>query len=105
MAVETRRRSEFARQLAASGYDDFLLLDRDSAARVLTEERKRLLDTLRETRFDSISALAGVLDRDVSAVHRDLDLLFEYGIVEYEAEGSRKRPRLKHEHVFVEPVV
>ncbi|PSQ23655.1 hypothetical protein BRD04_02765 [Halobacteriales archaeon QS_9_67_17] len=39
MAVETRRRSEFARQLAASGYDDFLLLDRDSAARVLTEER------------------------------------------------------------------
>lgn len=53
----------------------------------------------------SITALAGRLDRDVAAVHRDLDVLFEHSLIEYDEEGGRKQPRLKHDHVFVEPLL
>lgn len=106
MAIDTRPpKAEFARRLARGGYEDFLVLERETAERVLTEKRLELLDTLRAERVESISDLAARLDRDVSAVYRDLDLLFEHGLVEYETDGSRKAPRLKHEHVFVEPVL
>jgi len=40
----------------------------------------------------------------VSIVYRDLDLLIEYSVVEYEEEDGKKRPKLKHSHVFVEPL-
>lgn len=105
MAVDTRsQKVEFTRRLANGGYDDFLVLERDTADSVLTEKRLELLDTLRAASVESISELATRVDRDVSAVHRDLDVLFEHGLLEYETTGSRKEPRLKHEHVFVEPI-
>lgn len=106
MAVETEgSKAEFARRLASAGYEDFLILERDTAERVLTERRLELVDELRDRRPESTSDLADRLDRDVAAVHRDLDTLFEFGLVSYDVDGSRKRPRLKHEHAFVEPVL
>jgi predicted transcriptional regulator len=106
VAVDTTgRKTEFARRLATAGYEDFLVLERDTADRVLTDGRLALVDTIEEESPDSITELASALDRDVGAVHRDLDLLVEHGVVTYEADGGRKAPRLKHAHVFVEPVV
>ncbi|WP_435065163.1 transcriptional regulator [Halobaculum sp. EA56] len=105
MAVDTREsKAEFARRLASAGYDDFLILDREAATRVLTERREELIDAIRAESPASITALANAVDRDVAAVHRDLDVLFEYSIVEYEESDGRKAPRLKHDRVFVEPV-
>jgi predicted transcriptional regulator len=77
----------------------------DTAERVLTDRRLELLDTLSESGAKSITALASRLERDVAAVHRDLDTLFEFGLIAYESSVGRKRPKLKHEHVFVEPVM
>jgi len=48
--------------------------------------------------------LADDLDRDISGVSRDLDLLAVNDIVEYETEGRRKIPHLKHQTVVAEPV-
>ena len=106
MAVEsTRRKAEFARRLASAGYEDFLVLEWETAETVLTDRRLELVEALRATEPASITEFADDLERDVAAVHRDLDTLFEVGVVAYEADGGRKRPRLNHEHVFVEPVV
>lgn len=106
MVVEARnRKSEFARRLVQAGYDDFLILERPDAESVLTEKRSELLQVIRDEDVESISDLADRVDRDVSAVHRDLDLLFEYSLVTFEEADGRKVPKLKHDHVFVEPLL
>ncbi|PSP73827.1 transcriptional regulator [Halobacteriales archaeon QH_9_66_26] len=70
----------------------------------MTEKRQELVETIAAEETESISDLAERVGRDVSAVHRDLDRLFTYSLIVYD-DGSRKIPRLKHEHVFVEPLV
>jgi DNA-binding transcriptional ArsR family regulator len=82
-----------------------IALERGTAETVLTDRRLELVDVIRATEPASITDLADDIERDVAAVHRDLDTLFEVGVIAYEADGGRKRPRLKHEHVFVEPIV
>jgi len=98
-------RLEYMRMLAESGYSDSVILRCETASKVLTDERMRIVDTLREEEVESMTELAEVLGREKSAVKRDLDILFKYDIVEYEEEGRKKAPRLKHAHIFVEPVV
>lgn len=106
MAVTKRSgKAEFAKRLAAAGYDDFLVLEREAAESVLTERRSELLETIATEDAESITALAECLDRDIAAVHRDLDVLFGYSLIEYEHDDGRKQPRLKHDHVFVEPLL
>lgn len=106
MATTTReRKSAFAKRLAEAGYEDFLILEADAAESVLTEKRRELIDVIAIDEVESITDLAERVGRDVSAVHRDLDRLFTYSLIIYEEDGGRKIPRLKHEHVFVEPLV
>ncbi|MBS1264089.1 MAG: hypothetical protein MAG715_01289 [Methanonatronarchaeales archaeon] len=107
-AVEGRELSpgtRFAKALADAGYSDFYLIGAESARRVLTERRLELIEVLREEEPGSISGLAEVVDRDVAAVHRDLDVLVGQGIVELREEGNRRRPVLRYSHIFVKPVV
>ncbi len=106
MAVTNRSsKAEFAKRLVAAGYDDFLVLEREAAETVLTDRRSELLETIAAEDVESITALAEILDRDVAAVHRDLEVLFEYSLIEYGEDGRKKHPRLKHDHVFVEPLL
>lgn len=104
MSVTAGKKTEFARRLAEAGYDDFLILDKSDAEEVLTEKRQELLELIGDEVPESITELAELADRDVGAVHRDLDLLFEHSLVEYDEEDGKKIPRFKHSHVFVEPV-
>lgn len=99
-----RKRMEFSRALAGAGYTDVLTLSRESAGEVLTESRLEILDRLRAGDVPSVRALAGELGRDKAGVSRDLALLAEKDVVEYEETGRVKAPRLKHETVVVEPV-
>jgi len=109
VAVEGKKqkpsRLEYMRMLAESGYSDAVILRRETASEVLTDERMRIVDTLRDEEVESMTELSDVLEREKSAVKRDLDVLFKYDIVEYEKEGRKKAPSLKHAHIFVEPVV
>ena len=106
MATTARdRKSAFAERLVEAGYDDFLILEKDDAETVLTEKRQELIEVIASQGIESVTDLAERVGRDVSAVHRDLDTLFVHSLVTYETEGSRKIPQLKHEHVFVEPLV
>lgn len=97
-------RSRMARALATSGFEDVLVTDRATAKRVLTEKRQELIARIRAGDIESVRGLAADLDRDVSGVSRDLDLLFEADIIEFETDGQRKIPRLKHDTVVAEPI-
>lgn len=96
---------EYLQWLAESGPDDALTLRRETAERVLTEKRMELVAAVAEGDVESVRDLARRLDRDVSIVSRDLDVLFEAAVIDYERDGRAKRPVLAHENVLVDPVV
>ena len=107
MNQQTRlhERATLARTLALAGIKDVLVIDRGSAVKVLTERRQELLQEIRDGDVDSVRGLARALDRDVAAVSRDVDLLLENDVLEYETEGKRRIPRLKHTAVIPEPII
>ncbi len=98
------RLTNFLRTFAEAGYEDSLVLRRETAERVMSEERARILEELRDDDVRSIRELARRLNRDAGAVKRDLDVLFECDVIEYDEKGARKAPRLKYDNVFVEPL-
>ncbi|GAA0296937.1 SWIM zinc finger family protein [Halarchaeum salinum] len=87
-----------------AGYDDVLLLDRETASAVLTGDRRELLDHIHDGDVESVQHLAKEVDRDKAVVSRDLESLFTHDLIEYREAGSQKIPELKHETVIVEPV-
>jgi DNA-binding transcriptional ArsR family regulator len=91
--------------LARGGHTDVLVLPREDAADLVTDRRLAILDHLREHDPDSVSALADALGYDVGDVSRDLDVLGRYDVTERVTKGRRKVPRLKHDHVVLEPLV
>jgi DNA-binding transcriptional ArsR family regulator len=95
----------FLRRLTEAGIDDVLILNRKTAEDVLTEKRLDIIDAITTNKIESVRALARHLDRDVSIVSRDLDVLFESGIIDFEEEGRAKRPVLAHETIMIEPLV
>lgn len=83
------------------------MLSRDTAEEVLTEKRMELLKELAadDAEISSMRDLARHVDRDISIISRDCDILYEADVIEYEQSGRSKRPVLAHENVVVEPIV
>lgn len=111
MATEATERGEqnelqrYMVETSQAGYDDVLYTDADAARRILTEKRIEIIERLTEEEVESIRDLARRLDRHVSTVKEDLNVLSEEQVVEYEQHGQRKVPTLKHSNVFVKPIV
>jgi predicted transcriptional regulator len=63
----------------------------DVLRKILTPERLRILQVIRNERPGSIYELAKMLDRDRAAVVRDLEYLQQLGLVEFEEERKGKR--------------
>jgi len=78
----------------------FVLTDHE-LHRVFTRERLRILRTLRDGAFESVTELSEKLGRDKAAVDRDLKLLEEYGLVRMEKQGRRVRPTIGKEGVYL----
>jgi predicted transcriptional regulator len=68
---------------------------------LLTDRRVELLRSIMQETPDSIRGLAERLDRDVKTVHEDLQVLAEYDIVHFEANGRAKRPLVPYENIEV----
>lgn len=102
---DSRRSIEFLRRLAFVGLDDLVVLRPETAAKVGTEERSRLVREIATEDIESIRDLARRTGRDPSAVSRDLALLKESNVIEFVKEGRSKRPILAHENIFVAPLV
>jgi len=106
----TERADPFQRYVLAlseAGYDDALQTFDDLDERVLTRRRLEIVQVLADddVEVESIRGLARRLDRHVSIVKEDLDVLARNDLVAYETEGNRKIPALKHRNVFVRPLL
>lgn len=98
-------RAAFSETLTQHGFPDTLVLARERAEDVFHDRRLDLLDYLKDHDPDSVRALADELGYDKGVVSRDLQKLARIDVIEYVEEGRAKAPRLKHEHVAIEPVV
>ena len=103
------QQDEFAGDLNAQGYTNLLVVRRESGRDLLTDGRLELIHHLDQhgSAIASVSDLARQLNRDKGAVSKDLSRLAELDVIEYEGsgDGTAKRPRLKHDHIVIEPVV
>jgi len=99
-----KRRAEMARALARGGMESVQVLSLESAERVLTPKRRELIEVLRTEDIDSVRDLARAVSRDKGQVSRDLGVLAEHSIINYEEEGRAKRPYLVQDHITVEPI-
>lgn len=72
--------------------------------KMLTDRRIELLRVLLVTEgaAESISALAEELDRDYRAVHNDVWLLADHGLLFLIEEGQSKRPYLPYERIHLD---
>jgi predicted transcriptional regulator len=98
-------RAAFAETLTQHGFPNTLVLARERAEDVFHDRRLDLLDHLKDHEPDSVRALAEELGYDKGVVSRDLQKLARLDVIEYVEEGRTKAPRLKHNHVVIEPVV
>lgn len=98
------KRMRLSRALSEAGYADVLVLSHESGRKILTSNRLEILDRLREGSVESVRALAAELGRDKGGVSRDLKLLAERDVIEYDDTGRAKAPQLKHDTVVVEPI-
>lgn len=96
---------KYLQWLAESDLSEVLSLRQETAERVLTEKRMEIVAAVADGDVESVRDLARRLDRDVSIVSRDLDVLFEAAVIDYERDGRAKRPVLAHENVLVKPIV
>lgn len=72
------------------------------ALRLLSDARFELLETIRAENPESIRELARLVERDVSTVHKDIELLADHGIVELRSEGRNKRPTVAYEEIHID---
>jgi len=62
---------------------------------LLSNEKARILHTIKTKKPNSIYSLAKVLKRDFKAVNDDIKLLEKFGFIDLIAEKTGKRERLK----------
>jgi len=98
-------RAAFSETLTQHGFPDTLVLARERAEDVFHDRRLDLIDYLEDHDPRSVRALADELGYDKGVVSRDLQKLARIDVVEYVEEGRAKAPRLKHNHIAIEPVV
>lgn len=73
--------------------------DAEGIRRLLTDRRLELLRSLMGEPAESITALADRLDRSYSVVHEDVEVLAEYGIVQFRQDGQSKQPFVPYQRI------
>ncbi|MDS0261843.1 MarR family transcriptional regulator [Haloarcula sp. S1CR25-12] len=100
-----KRRAAFSETLTQHGFPDTLVLARERAEDIFHDRRLDLLDYLKDHEPNSVRALADELGYDKGVISRDLQKLARIDVIEYVEDGRAKAPRLKHNHIAIEPVV
>jgi len=76
--------------------DEKIVVDNlDDLRKILTPERIRILQVIKNGKPNSIYELSKLLERDRSAVMRDLEFLSKLGFVEFKEERWKKRKSKK----------
>ena len=84
----------FFRKIAGEKLDyDFQGLS--SLRKLLSNQRARLLHTIKIKKPKSVYQLAKILDRDLKSVNNDIKLLDKFGFIELISEKTGNRERLR----------
>lgn len=95
----------FPQILVENGYgSETLITDKKGFNRITTEKRTEILEKLNKKDIESVKELADELGRDRGNLSRDLDILFQEDMIEYQRTGKKKKPVLKHTRIVPEPV-
>jgi predicted HTH transcriptional regulator len=97
--------SDFMKFLTKSGVEDVLVLKRDTFRDVTTPKRTEIIETIQQEEISSIRGLSRKLDRKVSAVHKDLEVLYESNVIDFRKENGSKIPEIRHQNILPEPLV
>ena len=86
--------------------DDVLLLSlsKDELTQLFTRKRIELIETIKKNEPKTMSELAGLLKRELSAIERDLKILEGLGLVRLEKKGREVTPLIEKE-ILVLPLV
>ncbi|TKX73971.1 transcriptional regulator [Halorubrum sp. GN11_10-6_MGM] len=99
-----RRRLRYYRALRDAGYSDLTIISREDVIDHFNHRHFAIIDYLRENNADSVRGLARELEFDKKNVSEDLKLLARLEVVAFDESGRSKSPRLKKDHIFVEPL-
>jgi predicted transcriptional regulator len=97
-AQERLQRAEAGETGAAIEQDARFILNFEEFSdidQLMRERNLKLIEAVVEHEPDSIQAAAEAVDRDYREVHRNLQELESLGVIEFEADGQRKRPQLR----------
>lgn len=72
-----------------------LSLSDEEITKIFTKERLRLIRVIMEKAPQRISDLAKLVQRDLTAVQRDLKILEEFGIVKLDKTGKEVKPTVE----------
>ncbi|MFQ5796663.1 MAG: ArsR family transcriptional regulator [Candidatus Bipolaricaulia bacterium] len=97
---ELRSETDPAEEGKASA-PSIIALSPATSAKVLTPGRLNLLSILAEGPVESVSQLAQRAEKPIEVVSRDLKVLGNFGFIEFEREGKRKKPILLNEHILI----
>jgi len=97
--LETR--AEFSETLAQNGFPDTLVLSRERASSVFHKRHLEVLDYLEENGPVSISEISEELEYSEGCIDTYILNFLKIDIVEF----NEDEPRLKHNHVVIEPIV
>lgn len=102
------RSTMFSTALSEAGFERPMVLTWQMARRVMTEKRLEILNALgSDHEIESHRALARHLDRNVSDVQDDLDILYEVGVIEHTSspQGTATKPELATQTLVVNPIL
>lgn len=74
---------------------------KEELSNIFTKEKIRLMKALYSENVFSIGDLAKYLERDISAVYRDLKMLKKHNLVVLEKDGRKVHPKLKNKEITI----
>ena len=76
-------------------------LSKGSLEKILTPGRMGLVRTIKKSKPESVGELAGMVNRPVESVSRDLKTLENYGLLTFVQVGKHKRPEIEKDVLMV----
>ncbi len=73
----------------------------EEMATLFTKKRIQIIQTITKKKPKTIGELAKILQRNISAVYRDLKVLENHELVYLEKQGKSVCPKLKNSHITI----
>jgi predicted transcriptional regulator len=98
-------RADVDRMEAGADVPARISLQPETLRRLITPRRLELIEAMMDSPPESIKDLAARVDRSYPAVHEDVDLLADLGVVVFQREGRANRPVIPYDRIEYSGVI